>query len=280
LRRSARSDPESFPYLDNAVGTPPRVVALGLAHRGFAPGGGENTVAAFQRAADLGFRYLEIDVRASRDGVVMVFHDEQLDRVTDAHGPLVHRTASELAALSVGGHGGVPTLESVLLRWPDLRLNIDVKSDDCVRPFAELVNRLAVHERVLVASFSDRRRRAVLRLLDRPTASSAGMVVNALLKILAPVGLAATVARRAGVQALQVPEEYRGFRVVTDRFVRACHAAGLQVHVWTVNDQGDMDRLLDLGVDGLVSDAADVLANRLAARDAWPQREPRQTPQP
>ena len=277
MRRSARSDPESFPYLDNAVGAPPRVVPLGLSHRGFAPDGGENTVAAFQRAVDLGFRYLEIDVRASRDGVVMVFHDEHLDRVTDAHGPLRHRTRDQLTALSVGGHGGVPTLEAVLLRWPDLRLNIDVKSDDCIRPFAELVNRLAVHERVLVASFSDRRRRAVLRLLDRPTASSAGMVVNALLKILAPLGLAATVARRAGVQALQVPEKYRGFRVVTDRFIRACHAAGLQVHVWTVNDRGDMDRLLDLGVDGLVSHAAEVLADCLAVRNAWPQRDPVQT---
>ncbi|KNC18735.1 glycerophosphodiester phosphodiesterase [Arthrobacter sp. RIT-PI-e] len=244
---------------------------LGLAHRGFAPDGDENTTAAFDRAADLGFRYLEIDVRASSDGVVMVFHDETLDRVTAATGPVAERTAEELGALSVRGGGGVPTLESVLLRRPGLRLNIDVKSDDCVHPFADLVNRLGVHDRVLVASFSDRRRRDVLRLLEHPTASSAGMVVNALLKLLAPLGLARAVARGAGVQALQVPETYRGFRVVTRRFLTWCHAAGLQVHVWTVDDPADMDRLLDLGVDGLVSNAADVLADRLRARDAWPQ---------
>ncbi|MHA7179733.1 glycerophosphodiester phosphodiesterase family protein [Arthrobacter sp. MDB2-24] len=271
MRRSARADPGRYPYLDNR-GTRPGLLPLALAHRGFAPGGGENTMAAFERAVELGFRYLEIDVRASGDGVVMVFHDEDLDRVTDAHGPVAGRSASDLGGLSVGGHGGIPTLEALLLRWPDLRLNIDVKGDDCVRPFADLVNRLSAHDRVLVASFSDRRRRAVLRLLERPTASSAGMAVNALLKLLAPLGLAGSAARLAGVQALQVPETYRGVRVVTRRFLRSCRSAGLQVHVWTINERAEMDRLLDLGVDGLVSDAADVLADCMTARSAWPQR--------
>ena len=271
MRRSARPDPGRYPYLDNRSGTRSDASPLALSHRGFAPAGGENTMAAFERSVELGFRYLEIDVRASGDGVVMVFHDELLDRVTDARGPIAGRTAAELGALPAGGGGGIPTLEEVLLRWPELRLNIDVKSDDCARPFAELVNRLGAHDRVLVASFSDRRRRRVLRLLDRPTASSAGMAVNALLKLAAPLGLAGPLARIAEVQALQVPETYRGVRVVTRRFVASCHAAGLHVHVWTVNAREDMDRLLDLGVDGLVSEAADVLASCLADRAAWPQ---------
>lgn len=232
-------------------------------------------MAAFERAVHLGFRYLEIDVRASSDGVVMVFHDRELDRVTNASGPVAARTARDLGSLSVGGGGGIPTLEAVLLRWPHLLLNIDVKSEDCVRPFADLVNRLAAHDRVLVASFSDRRRISVLRLLDKPTASSAGMTVNALLKLLAPIGLAGPVATISNVQALQVPETYREIRVVTRRFVDLCHAAGLQVHVWTVNNRVDMDRLLDLGVDGLVSDAADVLADCMRGRSAWPQGDAR-----
>jgi len=274
LRRSARPDAGRYPYLDNAAGTPPRAQPLALSHRGFAPDGGENTMAAFERAVALGFRYLEIDVHASSDGVVMVFHDEVLDRVTEDRGPITARTAQHLAGLSVGGGGGIPTLEAVLLRWPEVRLNIDVKSDACARPFAELVNRHAAHDRVLVASFSDRRRREILRLLDRPTASSAGMTVNALLKIAAPLGLAGPVARAARVHALQVPETYRGVRVVTEGFVRRCQDAGLQVHVWTVNDRAGMDRLLELGVDGLVSDAADVLAECLRDRDAWPQARP------
>lgn len=268
---SARSEHGRYPYLDSPAGPSGRPRPLAFSHRGFAPEGGENTLASFGRAVDLGFGYLEIDVRASRDGVVMVFHDEELHRVTGTPGLVSARTAEELGGLQVGGGGGIPTLEDVLRRWPGLRLNIDVKSDDCVQPFADLVNRMAVHDRVLLASFSDRRRRRVLRLLDAPTASSAGMAVNALLKLLAPSGLAAPLARIAGVQALQVPETYRGVRVVTGRFVEACHAAGLQVHVWTINDREDMDRLLDLGVDGLVSDAADVLAACMTARSAWPQ---------
>ncbi|WP_307085829.1 glycerophosphodiester phosphodiesterase family protein [Arthrobacter agilis] len=271
MPHSARPDPGRYSYLANRSEPHAGTLPLALAHRGFAPDGGENTMAAFARAVELGFRYLEIDVRASSDGVVMVFHDEALDRVTDAGGPVAARTAEELAALPVGGGGGVPTLEEVLLRWPDLRLNIDIKSDDCVRPFVELVNRLGAHDRVLVASFSDRRRRRVLRLLDAPTASSAGMTVNALLKLAAPLGLAGPLGRASRVQALQVPETYRGVRVVTPRFVAACHAAGLQVHVWTVNAREDMDRLFDLGVDGLVSDAGDVLVSCLRDRAAWPQ---------
>ncbi|TKV28939.1 glycerophosphodiester phosphodiesterase [Arthrobacter sp. NamB2] len=275
MRRFGRPDQGAYPYLHNAAGNPPSPCPIALVHRGFAPDGGENTMAAFERAVELGFRYLEIDVRASSDGVVMVFHDEDLDRVTDAHGRMAARTARELGGLSVGGDGGIPTLEAVLLRWPDLRLNIDVKSGACVRPFADLINRLRAHDRVLVASFSDRRRRKVLRLLKGPTASSAGMAVTTLLKLLAPLGLAGAISRASAVQALQVPETYRGMRVVTGRFVDACHAAGLQVHVWTINDRADMDRLLDLGVDGLVSDAADVLADCMAARSAWPQGDVR-----
>lgn len=276
MRRSVRPDSQRFPYLDAATGADIErgVLAgrapLALAHRGFAPDGGENTMDAIERAVGLGFRYVEIDVRASSDGVVMVFHDEHLDRVTDARGPLVERSAAELGAVSVEGRGGIPTLEAVLLRWPELRLNIDLKTDDAVRPFAELINRLRAHDRVLVASFSDRRRQQVLRLLERPTASSAGMRVNAGAKAAAPLGLAGIVARRAAVQALQVPETYRGIPVVTPRFVAACHAAGLQVHVWTINRREDMDRLLDLGVDGLVSDAGDVLAECLAERSTRP----------
>jgi glycerophosphoryl diester phosphodiesterase len=270
LPRSGRPEAR-FAYLEHADDDG-RPLPLALSHRGFAPDGDENTMAAYQRAVHLGYRYLEIDVRASADGVVMVFHDGTLERVTRAAGPIDALSAAELGELSVGGGGGIPTLEQVLVRWPTLRLNVDVKSDDCVQPFAALIDRRRAHDRVLVASFSDHRRRKVLRLLTRPTASSAGLPVSALLVVSAPLGLARVVAVLAGIQAVQVPETYRGVRVVTRRFVDACHAAGLQVHVWTVNERADMDRLLDLGVDGIVSDAADVLAACLRDRKAWPQR--------
>ncbi|MBG6183566.1 glycerophosphoryl diester phosphodiesterase [Arthrobacter sp. CAN_A214] len=244
---------------------------LALSHRGFAPDGDENSVAAFSRSVELGYGWLEIDVRTSRDGVVMVFHDRLLDRVTDASGPLADRTRDELRTVLIGGREPIPTLEEVLLRWPHLRFNVDIKDDPSVEAFADVVNRCGAHDRVLVASFSDRRRKKVLRRLTRRTASSAGMLVNVLIRALGPLGLTRAIARVAGVDAVQVPLRYRGIPVVTAGYVRRCRAASLEVHVWTINDEHTMARLLDLGVSGIVADRADLLAGVMKQRGCWPQ---------
>lgn len=224
---------------------------------------------AFEAAVDLGFRYLEIDVRTTRDGVVMVFHDERLERVTDGAGRLADHTASDLESVRVGGREPIPRLSTVLGRWPHVRLNIDVKDDSSVQPVADVIEAAGAHDRVLVASFSDRRRLRVLKRLSRPTASSAGMAVNAVLKILSPLGLTGLAARAAHVDCIQVPRHYRGLPVVTRGFVRHCNAAGIPVHVWTINEPAEMEELLDLGVRGLVSDRADLLAHVMRDRGHW-----------
>ena len=261
-----------LPYLRNA-GPDGSQRPLALAHRGFSPEGFENSMAAFEAAVDLGFGYLELDVRTSSDGVVMVFHDELLDRVTDAVGPVAERTCQELSRVRIGGAEPIPTLEEVLARWPAMKLNIDIKDDASVVPFARLVERFDAHDRVLVASFSDRRRWRVLKLLSRPVASSAGQISTALLWLLSPLGQTARLARIARADCLQVPERYGSVVVVTERFVRRCRTAGLPVHVWTINDAASMERLLSLGrgVDGLVSDSADLLAATMRLRGHWPQ---------
>ena len=259
-----------LPYFRNA-GPDGRQRPAAFSHRGFSAAGAENSLAAFAAAAELGFGYLEIDVRTSRDGVVMVFHDEVLDRVTDATGPLAALTRRELAGVRLSGGEPIPTLEEVLLRWPTMRLNIDVKDDASVVPFAELINRTRSHERVLVASFSDRRRLRVLRLLEGRTASSAGMAVNGLIRLGLLPGLTGVLRRAARFDAVQVPLTYRGIPVLTRGFLRRCARAGLQVHVWTINDRALMEELLDRGVDGLVSDRADLLADVLERRGSWPQ---------
>ncbi|MHA7264529.1 glycerophosphodiester phosphodiesterase family protein [Arthrobacter sp. TMN-37] len=244
---------------------------LGFSHRGFSRAGAENTLSAFAEAARLGFGYLEIDVRTSRDKVVMVFHDERLDRLTGERGPIAERTRAELARVRIRGGEPIPTLEEVLLRWPEMRLNIDLKDDASVEPFAELINRTGAHDRVLVASFSDRRRLRALRLLEARTASSAGMVLNGLIRLGGPAGLLGALCRAARVDAVQVPLTYRGIPVLTPGYLRRCRKAGLQVHVWTINERPVMERLLDQGVDGLVSDRADLLAAVLDRRGCWPQ---------
>jgi glycerophosphoryl diester phosphodiesterase len=259
-----------LPYFRN-TGPDGRQRPAAFSHRGYSVSGAENSLAAFAAAFELGFGYLEIDVRTSRDGVVMVFHDEMLDRVTDASGPLAARTRSELAGVRLRGGEPIPTLEEVLLRWPAMRLNIDVKDDASVEPFAELINRTGAHGRVLVASFSDRRRLRVLGLLEARTASSAGMAVNALIRLGLPPVLMPVLRRTARVDAVQVPLAYRGIPVLTRGFLRRCARAGLQVHVWTINDRALMEELLDRGVDGLVSDRADLLADVLSRRGSWPQ---------
>lgn len=242
---------------------------IALSHRGFSPDGLENTLTAMAAALALGFRYLEIDVRTTSDGVVMVFHDERLERVTDGKGRLADHSLAELSSIRVRGRERIPTLAEVLERWPDVRLNVDIKDDASVQPFVDVIEQAGAHDRVLVASFSDRRRLRVLGRLSRPTASSAGMAVNALLKAVSPLGLTRLTARLARVDCLQIPRRYRGLQVVTSGFVRRCTAAGIPVHVWTINERSEMDALLDLGV-GLVSDRADLLAEAMRGRGHWP----------
>lgn len=231
-------------------------------------------MAAFRAAVDLGYRYLETDVHTTSDGVLLLFHDSTLDRVTDGRGRISDLTAAEVARVRIGGREPVPSFDDLLAGFPDVRLNLDVKDWNSVRSLAAGIERHAAHDRVLVASFSDRRRRAVLKLLSRPVASSAGRVTNALFVLLGtvlPVSWLRIVLRSPlrDVQALQVPVRYGAVRVVTPAYLRRAHALGLVVHVWTVNEPAEMHRLLDLGVDGIMTDRADLLQQVLQERGEW-----------
>ena len=245
-----------------------------MAHRGFSLDGLENSMAAFRAAVDLGFRHLETDVHTTADGVLVLFHDKTLDRVTDGRGRIADLPAATVARARIGGTEPIPLFEELIAAFPDVRLNIDVKDWNSVDTLASAIERYGLHDRVLVASFSDRRRRAVLKQLSRPAAGSAGIVSNAVFVLLGPVlptPLMSLVARRAlrGVHALQVPVRYGAVTVVTPGFIRRAHRHGLQVHVWTVNEPAEMHRLLDLGVDGIVTDRADLLKAVLQERGTW-----------
>lgn len=243
---------------------------LPLAHRGFSAAEPENSMAAFAAAVALGFRYVETDVHATSDGVAVAFHDETLDRVTDGSGRVAQLPWSTVSRARIAGREPVPRLDDLLGTWPDLRVNIDVKSGRAIEPLVAAIERTGAHDRVCVASFSDARRRAVERGLSRPVTTSAGTGTAARFRLaVAARRPAAAAAALAGVDGLQVPERHRRLPVVTAATVAAAHADGRFVHVWTVNDRADMVRLLDLGVDGIVSDRADVLRDVLEARGAW-----------
>lgn len=231
-------------------------------------------MAAFRAAVDLGYRYLETDVHTTSDGVVLLFHDSTLDRVTGMSGKIAELSSAEVGGARIGGVEPIPALARLAAEFPDVKLNLDVKDWNSVRPLALAIEEQGLHDRVLVASFSDRRRRAVQRLLSRPVASSAGVVTNAVFVLLGP--LLPSRVRRAlmprllrNVAALQVPVRQWFVRVVTSGMIRRAHEAGLQVHVWTINDPAQMHRLLDLGVDGLVTDRADLLRDVLRERGRW-----------
>lgn len=246
----------------------PRFVAL--AHRGFSLDGLENSLAAFDAARALGFRYVETDAHATSDGVAVALHDATLDRTTDAHGAVADLPWREVRTARIGGREPVPALEDLLGTWSDLRVNIDVKAASGAAPVARAIERTAAHDRVCVTSFSAARRRDTVRRLSRPVATSAGQAEVAAFLLGARTGVRPLVRRALrDVGALQVPESSGAVRVVDARTVAAAHAVGRTVHVWTVDDPGEMRRLIDLGVDGLVTDRADLLRDVLVERGLW-----------
>ncbi|MFT4009638.1 MAG: glycerophosphodiester phosphodiesterase [Nocardioidaceae bacterium] len=251
-----------FAYLDEPEGP------IVFAHRGGARHadllGLENTMAAFSHAVGLGYRYLETDVHASRDGVLYAFHDATLDRLTDRSGAIADLTAAEVDRARIAGHEAIPRLTDVLDAFPEARLNIDIKAPGAVRSLADLVEGRGDHDRVLIGSFQEGSLRQFRRAVSRPVATATGPVgvAGALLRV--PGALV----RDTGV-AFQVPVRHKGVRIVTTGFVRRAHAGGRHVHVWTVDQAAQMRRLLDMGVDGIFTDRTDVLREVLMARGQW-----------
>lgn len=240
---------------------------VALAHRGFSLDGLENSMVAFQNAVDLGFRYVETDAHGTADGVAVALHDASLDRTTDASGAVADLDWETVRRARIGGREPVPSLEELLGTWPDLRVNIDVKADSAVEPTARAVERTRAHDRVCITSFALRRRLRTLALLTAPVATSAarGEVTGFLIDTRLGLDYAARRALRR-VDLLQVPEKQGPVTVVDRATLRQAHRQGVGVHVWTVDDPADMTRLIDLGVDGLVTNRADLLAAVLAER--------------
>lgn len=241
---------------------------LPFAHRGAhgPAGAGENTLAAFRAAADLGYPYIETDVHLTADGVVVAFHDDHLDRVTDLTGAIAELPWSEVRQARVGPGGDpIPRLDDLLSDLPHVKVNIDPKHDRVVEPLAAVLERAGAVDRVCCGSFSDARLTTLRRLLGPRLCTSLGPRATSKL---AGAALGAPVRTLPGPCA-QVPTTVRRTRLVTPRFVRAAHALGVQVHVWTIDDAEEMHDLLDMGVDGIMTDQAETLRAVLIDRGEW-----------
>jgi glycerophosphoryl diester phosphodiesterase len=243
---------------------------VAMAHRGGwltpADAPRENTAYAFRRAVELGYRYLETDVRTTADGELLAFHDDALDRVTDGAGRVGALSWADLAGVRIGGIDPIPRFADLLEEFPEARFNIDLKDAGAARPLAEAVKRLRAEDRVCVGSFSGARLNAFRRLapqvLTATTPRAVAWATHAfgLRRLFIDTGT-----------AMQIPVRQPGvpLKLVRADVVRLSHKTGRVIHVWTVNDEAEMHRLIDLGIDGLVSDDITTLKRVLLARGLW-----------
>lgn len=245
-------------FLDHPVPIP-------TAHRGGSLEAPENTMRAFAHAVGLGYSHVELDVRATADLEVVVFHDATLERVAGTHGAVEQLRWRDMREVRVAGTESIPRLADVLDAWPDLRVTIEMKDDAAVAPVARIVADRDAWHRVCLASFSETRLARIRRLSDGRARTSLGTWGVARLRA-AGSGLPV----RPACDVVQVPVRWRGVPIVDRRFIDGCHAAGLQVQVWTVNERVEMERLLDLGVDGIMTDRPTLLKGLLVERGQWP----------
>ncbi len=246
---------------------------LALAHRGgasYPPNlHRENSLHAFTEAVGLGYRHLETDVHATADGVLLAFHDQVLDRVTDGRGAIAELSHAEVQRARIHGIDPIPTLAELLTAFPGVCFNIDAKSDTSVRLLADTIAEHDAYDRVCVSSFGVARLHRLRRRLGRPVASAAsavGVAVNRFLPWFTQV-------LNTSAPVLQIPLRSevlgRDVRIFTPALLRAAHGAGKQVHIWTVDDPESIESLIDAGVDGIISDRIDTLKTVLTRRGLW-----------
>ena len=247
------SGPGQFAFLDHRLPIP-------MAHRGGAGDWPENTMPAFEGAVALGYGYLETDVQATADGVLVAFHDDDLQRTCGRPGLISALPWSEVGTARVGGVEPIPLLADLFEAFPDVRINIDCKTETARQPLVTALRRHDALDRVCVGSFSHGRLNRLRRELGPKLCTSMTPVEVGMWRLGRVVG---------GVPAAQVPVRQNGLPIVTRWMVDLAHRHGVQVHVWTIDEAEEMFRLLELGVDGILTDRPAVLKQVLQQRGEW-----------
>jgi glycerophosphoryl diester phosphodiesterase len=244
-----------------------------IAHQGGEQLRPSNTMPAFEHAVELGVDVLEMDIHQTKDGVLILMHDDTVDRTTDGSGSIKEMTLAEIKALDAGhywtddegatypyrGQGiTVPTLEELFQTFPDMPMNIEIKQDSpsIVEPFCALIHEYNMADKVLIPTFHpDTMNEFREKCPDIATSMTEpeirlfyGLNTARLSSFFSPPG-----------QAFQVPESSGGLQIITPRFVEKAQKRNIAVHVWTVNDPADMERLIDTGIDGIITDRPDLL---------------------
>jgi glycerophosphoryl diester phosphodiesterase len=271
-RRLTRQNPSQdgdkvppLPFLDHEG-------PIAFAHRGGALHNRENSMAAFTQAVALGYEYLETDVHATADGVLIAFHDATLDRVTDRTGVVAEMPWREVRMARIGGVEPIPLLVEVLEHWPQVRVNVDPKSDAAVQPLVEVIERTGTVDRICVGSFSDRRLRRIRVALGPRLCTSMGPREVIRLRLGSWGKLPKAIVSQDAA-CVQIPVRHGRILLAEPRLLTYAHVLRLPVHVWTVNNPEEMRRLVNLGVDGIISDNLVALRAVLREHGAWPSME-------
>lgn len=254
--------PAKFPYLESKG-------LLAFAHRGGANVHPENTMPAFEHALSLGYRYIETDVHATKDGVLLAFHDDRLDRVTDKTGIIAEMTYDEVRGAKVEGKEPIPLMADLLTAFPQVKINIDPKADNAVEPLIKVLKAAKATERVGIGSFSDARLAAMRAALGPGLCTSMGPIAATRLRLGSFLGPLKGLLGGFAAGCAQLPVHQSGLRLIDRRMVDHAHELGLQIHVWTIDEPAEMHRLIDMGVDGLMTDEPEVLKSVLEARGLW-----------
>lgn len=243
---------------------------IAFAHRGGAGDWPENTMEAFTGAYQLGFRYMETDVHLASDGTIVAFHDAELDRLSEMKGSIAGLKWADIKSIKVtnggNGTGRIPTMQELLIRFPDAKFNIDMKSNAVVLPLLQLIKDHQAFDRVCFASFYDHRVKQVANLAGADCCTSAGQLETAR-SVFRSVGISFP---QSASPLLQVPLHHYGIKIITQKFIDRAHKDGKKVHVWTIDDPQKMHALLDMGADGIMTDKPQVLKQVFEERGIWP----------
>jgi glycerophosphoryl diester phosphodiesterase len=240
---------------------------MAIAHRGGAALAPENTLAAFRMATSLGFRYLETDVRVTSDGALVCLHDATLDRVTDGHGRLQRYRLSDVRALCVDSSEAIPTLAEALEAFPGANFTIDLKVEAAIEPLARLLRHGPFAARVCVAGAWDS---WIARLRGLVPGLHTALGWRSLTALVWCSRTRSVPPRRiATAPFAHVPIRLGSVPIFVERLVTHAHEMGVRVVVWTVDDPPTMHRLLDHGVDGIITDRPDLLREVMIARGTW-----------
>ena len=238
---------------------------VAIAHRGGSNSGIENTMEAFENAINMGFKIIETDIQITKDKKLVVFHDLTLDRLTNTKGLVKDKTWNELKKIKILGKYSIPLLSDIFDKWPKIKINIDPKNDECIDYLISFLREYNYFEKICIGSFSGKRLQRLRKEFGPKLCTSAGPFEVLKLKLFSLINLSISI----DANCVQVPLKYYGINIIDKNFIKFCQSQNLMVHVWTINDILEIERLLDLGVNGIISDNIEGLKKIFKKKNYW-----------